>query len=612
MKFFSVSTFFIFTLLSLMSASALADINSLEATIDKNPVMVDEAIRLTVTADGSADRDAFDSSPLLKDFVVGRTSVSSQTSIVNFDTKRTTVWTTTLFPRKEGIFTIPSLTVENKQTKPIQVEVIPVQAQDNVARDYFVTTDIDLKDAYLNQQLLYTVKLFLSSNIERGSLQAPEMQNAEITQLGEDKQYTDIINGRRYQIIERQFAVVPQASGEFTLRGPIFTGEVMAPNTNQRFGFFNRTQQVNRVGPDITVNIKPIPQNIDYAWLPSEMVRVDEEWPQGDNFVAGEPVTRIITLTALGVVEEQLPDIPEFYPPNFKLYPDQSTTATVEKDQNLISQRQSSLAIIPTAPGSFVLPEITIPWFNTLTEKTEYATIPARTITVSPASGQANNGQVPNTSAATSTNTSEQNQSPLPTRVSDDLGNANSGNREQANSVLHDTPTRVIQSPLFIIVTAVLAIFWLITLVAWYLTRRKLKQYSRVNSAVNDFGGVSGATSTNTQSEKDAFNQLIEVVKRNDINQLDRALGNWLRVMNNKGKSKVLPGDIAETQPLTTHINTIQALRFSKDAKYKNSDASAFKSTFNELEKSLHNVRKQWLAKRDKTENRLSNLYPAT
>ena len=34
-----------------------------EATIDRNPVMLDEAIRLTVTADGSAGRDAFDSSP---------------------------------------------------------------------------------------------------------------------------------------------------------------------------------------------------------------------------------------------------------------------------------------------------------------------------------------------------------------------------------------------------------------------------------------------------------------------------------------------------------------------------------------------------------------------
>ncbi|MEC8640484.1 MAG: BatD family protein, partial [Pseudomonadota bacterium] len=185
------STLIVFLLTLLLSTAAYADVNSLEATIDRNPVMLDEAIRLTVTADGSAGRDAFDSSPLLKDFVVGRTSVSSQTSIVNFDTKRTTVWTTTLFPRKEGTFTIPSLTIEGKSTKPIQVKVIPVQEQSNVARDYFVTTDIDVKEAYLNQQLLYTVKLFLSSNIERGSLQAPEMQNAEITQLGEDKQYTD-------------------------------------------------------------------------------------------------------------------------------------------------------------------------------------------------------------------------------------------------------------------------------------------------------------------------------------------------------------------------------------------------------------------------------------
>ena len=180
----------------MLNGAAFADVNSVEATIDRNPVMVDEAIRLTITADGSADREAFDSSPLLKDFVVGRTSVSSQTSIVNFDTKRTTVWTTTLFPRKEGSFTIPSLSIEGKTTKPIQVKVIPVQEQSNVSRDYFVTTDIDLKEAYLNQQLLYTVKLYLSSNIERGSLQAPDMQNAEITQLGEDKQYTDIAHGQ--------------------------------------------------------------------------------------------------------------------------------------------------------------------------------------------------------------------------------------------------------------------------------------------------------------------------------------------------------------------------------------------------------------------------------
>jgi hypothetical protein len=174
--------------LLLRSMVVLADVSSVEATIDKNPVMLDEAIRLTVVANGGADRESFDSSILLKDFVVGRTSVSSQTSIVNFDTKKTTTWTTTLFPRKEGTFTIPAISIEGKQSAPMSVSVIPVQQSDNVARDYFVTTDIDLKEAYLNQQLFYTIKLHLATNIERGSLQSPTMQNAEIKQLGDDKQ----------------------------------------------------------------------------------------------------------------------------------------------------------------------------------------------------------------------------------------------------------------------------------------------------------------------------------------------------------------------------------------------------------------------------------------
>ncbi|MEC8231958.1 MAG: BatD family protein, partial [Pseudomonadota bacterium] len=143
MRVLSLSTYLIL-FFAVFGNSSYADVNAVEATIDRNPVMLDEAIRLTITADGSVERDAFDSSPLLKDFVVGRTSVSSQTSIVNFDTKRTTVWTTTLFPRKEGVFTIPALTIEGKRTKPIEVQVIPVQEQSGVARDYFVTTDIDL------------------------------------------------------------------------------------------------------------------------------------------------------------------------------------------------------------------------------------------------------------------------------------------------------------------------------------------------------------------------------------------------------------------------------------------------------------------------------------
>ena len=591
------STGIIFLLTLLISAAAYADVNSVEATIDRNPVMLDEAIRLTITADGSADRDAFDSSPLLKDFVVGRTSVSSQTSIVNFDTKRTTVWTTTLFPRKEGTFTIPSLTIEGKSTKPIQVEVIPVQEQSNVARDYFVTTDIDLNEAYLNQQLLYTVKLFLSSNIERGSLQAPEMQNAEITQLGEDKQYTDIVNGRRYQIIERQFAVVPQASGEFTLRGPIFTGEVMAANTNQRFGFFNRTQQINRVGPDITVNIKPIPQGIDYPWLPSEMVRVDEEWPQGDNFVAGEPVTRIVTLTALGVVEEQLPDIPEFYPPNFKLYPDQSNTTTVEKDQSLISQRQTSLAIIPTQPGDFVLPEITIPWFNTLTQKTEYASIPARSITVVPATSSSNPSNAIRTSNAAEGDT----QSDLPSEaVKPDVDSGKEG--KPSDSTADDAGISE-KAQLDWVVSVVLLAFLLVALIGWLLTYRKLKQAQ--------LAGLTNSTTprlnvTAALDEKAQYQRLMAVIKAKDTSLVPLTLKQWINALT-AGKAH-----LSQFDGVNTAVDELYALRFSASQTDKPNQSEQVSKTLEKLTDEIKQARSKWQQTGAKNSHTLSNLYPAS
>ena len=600
------STRIVFLLTLLLSTAAYADVNSLEATIDRNPVMLDEAIRLTVTADGSADRDAFDSSPLLKDFVVGRTSVSSQTSIVNFDTKRTTVWTTTLFPRKEGTFTIPSLTIEGKSTKPIQVKVIPVQEQSNVARDYFVTTDIDVKEAYLNQQLLYTVKLFLSSNIERGSLQAPEMQNAEITQLGEDKQYTDIVNGRRYQIIERQFAVVPQASGEFTLRGPIFTGEVMAANTNQRFGFFNRTQQINRVGPDITVNIKPIPQGIDYPWLPSEMVRVDEEWPQGDSFVAGEPVTRIVTLTALGVVEEQLPDIPEFYPPNFKLYPDQSNTTTVEKDQSLISQRQTSLAIIPTQPGNFVLPEITIPWFNTLTQQTEYATIPARSITVAPASG-ANNANTPNSldTPSMSSASNEDIQNDIPSTATQP--NASASNEDKPLDSASGEVNTDESTQLNWMVTGALLVLFIIALTGWLVTYRKLKQAQFMGPGItNKTGSAQRPHSYAQWDEKAQFQNLMSVIKAKDTRLLTPALKQWINALTS-GKAQ-----LSQFEGINASVNELYALRFSANKADANTQSKQVMKALDKLSHEAKLARSEWKQKSEGNNNTLSALYPAS
>ncbi|NVK55926.1 MAG: protein BatD [Alteromonadaceae bacterium] len=538
-----------------------AEVESVTASIDKNPVMLDEAITLTVTAEGDAERNAFDSSALLSDFVVGRTSVSSQTSIINFTSRQTTTWSTTLFPREVGNFTIPAFTIEGQRSAPIKVKVIPVQqGKDAPARDYYVTTEVNNDTVYLQQQLRYTVKLYLASQIERGSLQSPELENAQIQQLGEDKQYTELVNGRRYQVVERNFAILPQQSGTFKIGGPVFSGEVIAPNTNQRFGFFNRTKSINRVGPDVTIDVKPIPANVDYHWLPSEFVQLDEEW-QSEDFVVGEPITRTLTLTAVGVVEEQLPEIEQIYPPDFKLYPDQASTAGAERDNRLIVQRTESVAMIPTQAGKYIIPEVRVPWFNVKTGKTETATLPSKTVSVASAPGQ-----VPATS--TPPVAEQAPAAPLPEQATE---------QPDDNAMAAPAPENGLDN-----LHIGLLIVWLVTLIGWAITWFKRHQSTPAKMTDQPEDAAQPVTDK----------QLINTIQSADIGTVQLTLNQWLAQFNAARRWQI-------TQQIKPEVDTMMASAYAS-------------ATVNWDRNGLANKIKQVASAQHQKDGALTPLYPTT
>lgn len=264
------------SLLSLLiSSSSFAYIN-VSATIDKNPVMVNESFVLTVTADDDVNSNALDTEPLMQDFIVGRTSISSQTSMINFKTTRTTKWTTVLIARKAGEYIIPALTVDSAQTSPIKLNVISAgDPQANAQQDLFITTEVSSKEVYVQQQLTLTVKLHFAAELKRGSLTEPALDGANIIQIGKDKEEDTIINGRRYRVIERTYAISPQQSGKFMLKSPLFSGEIMQPST-RRSGFlsFAETKPVSVIGEEIPLTILPIPTNYQGAWLPLSLIHI--------------------------------------------------------------------------------------------------------------------------------------------------------------------------------------------------------------------------------------------------------------------------------------------------------------------------------------------------
>jgi len=540
------------------------------ASVEKNPVMVDESFILSVIANGDVDRDAFDSSFLMKDFVVGRTSISSQTKMVNFDTTRSTTWSTILIPKNQGRFTIPAFNIDGAKTKPIEVLVIPVSASTaSNARDLFVTTNLDVEQAYLQQQIRYTVKLHLGKDLQRGSLSSPRLENADIRQIGKDKEYNEVVYGRRYRIIERSFAIIAQQSGTYTIEGPLFEGEVI-DNSRQSFGFFNRSKAVNRVGPSQSITILPIPSNYDQHWLPSDFVQLDDEW-QGNTreYVAGEPITRTITLTAIGVVEEQLPEITSIYPDSVKTYPDQAETTTVEKDDSLIAQRKESIAIIPSQTGELIIPEVRIPWFNTITGKTEYAVLAEKTLQILPATTQPTTAIPINPSIQTVPEIKSQD--PI---LSDLSGQSN------------------VVPQYWIWLTASLLLVWIITLVLWW------KHVSLLKAATKH---ASNSLVRNTQSEQDLWKSLEKALNKNASLDTQKYLPLWLgSYIQDKNSPLEQSLKVINDEHLSEAVNTLLASRYSKNQ-------SVWQSK--ELHQILRKIRKNGSIEKQTTHN-LSPLYP--
>ncbi|MFT5924246.1 MAG: hypothetical protein ACI9LE_001245 [Paraglaciecola sp.] len=552
--------------LFILTSMARAQSIEVSASVDKNPVMVDESFILSVIANGEVDKGAFDSSFLMKDFVVGRTSISSQTKMINFDTTRTTTWSTVLIPKNQGRFTIPAFNINGSITRQLEVLVVPATASSaSSARDLFITTNVDVRQAYLQQQILYTVKLHLGKDLQRGSLSSPSLENADIRQIGKDKEYNEVVDGRRYRIIERSFAIIAQQSGTFTIEGPLFEGEVI-DNTRQSFGFFNRSKAVNRVGPSQNIIVLPIPSKYEQHWLPSNFVQLDDEW-QGSTskFVAGEPITRTITLTAIGVVEEQLPQITSLYPDSVKTYPDQPETTTFEKNDTLIAQRKESIAIIPSQAGQLIIPEVRIPWFNTITQKTEFAVLAEKKLQILPA-------RTPPTSAIpTSPVIQIKPQAAMPT-----------GLNNQNDSL----------PQYWIWLTASLLLLWLLTLVFWYKHVMLLKAETKHPSY---------SPARNTQNEQLLWKNLDKALNNNASLDTQKYLALWLgNFVQDKQAPLAQSLKVINSQSLNREVNTFLASRYAKNQ-------SSWEST------ALHQILRE-MRKDDNisqhSKHKLSPLYP--
>ncbi|MEO8459385.1 MAG: BatD family protein [Dokdonella sp.] len=378
-----------------------ADATTVRAWLDRDSMQLGETVTLNVEASGSVDGQP-DFSALSSDFKQGATQSSQQMSFVNGVSSNKTLWAVALEPKHAGTIAIAPITVGSAVTTPLTLNVLPpaTSATTHSGDDVFLEVHAEPLSPYVQQQVRYTVKLYFVFDLTDGNLGEPAGDGIQMQRLGQDKRYVAEVGGRRYHVVERHYALVPERSGAVTLPALTFRGSASDPR--DPMGMFNRGRAVSATSDAIDLVVRPKPATWGNSpWLPAADVSLRDEGDVVSEVRVGDPLTRTVRIQAQGLGYEQIPELQFTAPAGFDVYPDKPQTQTRDDGTWLFGERIRKFAFVPTKPGKFTLPGMTVRWWNTTTDRAETATLPEREVTVLPASATNVATPTPTPSAAT-------------------------------------------------------------------------------------------------------------------------------------------------------------------------------------------------------------------
>jgi hypothetical protein len=408
------------------------------ASVDRSNVELNESFTFKVMVDTAIDIEP-DASALDTDFFVGNRSQLSNTTIVNGQISRSRTWTYVLMARREGNLLIPPVIVGPEQSEPVPVTITPPSNSLPGEADIFVTAEVDHNESYVQAQIIYTVKVYRAVATRQPRLSEPSISGVEVLReaAGEERSYDAVLNGKDYKVVERVYALFPQESGRISITPARFEARVL------RDGRITGRKIFESAAIDVVVN--PIPPPPDgyagAAWFPARAVTLSQDWSRSPGSLpAGEPITRHITVTALGQLSTQIPVLDPAVSDAVKIYPDKPEFRDTAEAGGIRAVRRDQYALIGVVSGEVELPALELPWWNIDTGAWEIASLPGTTLSILPSAAELVPPQ-----------TVEQ---PAP---------------QEGNET---APARVVQSDFWLLVSEVLAAVWVLTLVAWWWSGR--------------------------------------------------------------------------------------------------------------------------------------------
>lgn len=238
---------------------------NITVTTDRNPVGLNESFTIIFESDGSVDSDP-DFSPLNKDFQVLSRNSSSNMTITNGKISSTKKWLLTVLARRAGEVKIPAINFGKDISKASVIKVTRTGSplgKSSSDKNIFIEVDASTKTPYVQQEVIYTVRLFLAVSTSNASLSEPGVGGASavIERLGEDKNYQTSRGGKRFNVVERKYAIYPQISGNVTIEAVMFQGQINRNAFSLFDPFGPQPKTLIERSESVTLDVKGIPDS---------------------------------------------------------------------------------------------------------------------------------------------------------------------------------------------------------------------------------------------------------------------------------------------------------------------------------------------------------------
>lgn len=252
---------------------------------------------------------------------------------------------------------------------------------ENTLPPIVASLELDRREAFVKEQIQVTLRVGYPPGAFGMTQSKLQVSNAELFSLHKTE-VVENYQGLSYRFIETSYALFGNAKGLVNLSGitinatlPVSAGE----------GGTNPTLQAVIDPQSVSVREMPLQDTLVAGkWLAASQVTISSEWPVFEGSLnPGMPLTRHIVVKVSGqhpaaVSGEFLDSLPD----GLRAYPGPSITTIDKTPEGLNGSVTLPVTLVASKAGKYVLPELTVPWWDIDGRQWRVAILPARDLDI--------------------------------------------------------------------------------------------------------------------------------------------------------------------------------------------------------------------------------------